>query len=325
MIGAVSLLLVLLALPLGIAWLVAWPLLGLWSWLLASPKRAHLARYNVVVLALPLLIGVVVAVGAIWPSEGLLMGEWACHCEPGTPGSLHLCVAHPESSLPLLPVAAFLLVWLGWRPAQVVATVFRSLSRASRLLREAKRGQPDGPVRLVDLGAPNAFTVGLLRPVVVADASWWSALAPDERKIVAEHERAHALCMDPLSYTTAQLFAGLVPQWPAKRLVAAWLLWAERRADESAAQAIGDRTRVAEFLLGEARVDRTLSLIPSFRGGILEARIAGVLEAPSRAHRLSSDIGVGLPLSGAIALLLLSLFGYQIHALLEALLQRLAP
>lgn len=315
-----SLFLVLLALGLGVAWVSAWPILGFWRLVIERLGKARLARFNIALLVVPFLLGLVAAVGAIWPSEGLLGELWACHCAPTGARAMHLCLTHPQASLPLLPIAAFVLVWLGWRPVRVVGSVIRSVLGARALL-DSARGH-DGSVRLAELGTRNAFTVGLSRPVVLADKEWWASLRPEEQRIVSEHERAHVECRDPLSYTVAQLFGGLVPQRVATPLVASWLNWAERRADECAAQEVGDPALVAQFLVRQVQISgQECSLVPSFRGGDLEARVVALLDVPKHPLRLSSDTGACLPLSAALgALVLLALCGFQIHGLIERLL-----
>jgi Zn-dependent protease with chaperone function len=319
--GTLSLILVLTALSFTVAWLAAWPILGLWRLVIELPRTRGWARFNVVVLALPVLLGIVAALGAVWPSESLSWAAWNCHCAPAS-SSIHLCLVHPEESLPLLPVVVFLLLWLGWRPAQVVHALVRNLLNTRALL--APRDRRDSSIRsirsirLVELGTPNAFTAGLLRPVIVADQRWWSSLSPDERRVVTEHERAHAVCRDPLSYITARFLAGLVPPRVGKPLVASWLSFAERRADEHAARSIGDRALVAEFLLRQARMGQH-ALIPSFVGGDVEARIVALLDAPAHPLRLSSDVAWGLMVSALLAALLMGLFGFQIHKVVEHL------
>ena len=320
--AVVSLILVLLALALSAAWVAAWPLLGTWRWIARRFPRA--AAFNVPALSVPLLAGLVVSVGAIWPADSLSLGHWTCHCNTGE-AAVHLCLAHPAGSLVLLPGAVFLLVWLGWRPLQVVRNVSRRLWATRRLRRSCFRGEDpkERGVLLGDLGTPNAFTMGLLRTAVLVDQSWWRSLSAGERQIVAAHEQAHARCRDPLTHTAGSLLAGLVPARLGQPLLHGWLAWAERRADLAAARAAGGMLDVAELLVRQARLDLTPALVPSFAAHGVEGRVRALLAGPALAPRLISDLSLTVPLTAA-ALLAVGLFGFQIHSVLERLL-RLHP
>ena len=320
--ASISLILVLLALALLVAWVTAWPLLGAWRWVARVWPR--MAAFNVLALSVPVLVGLIAAVGAVWPAASVPLGHWTCHCN-ASEETIHLCLAHPAGSLPLLPGAVFLLIWLGWRPVRVVQDVARRLLATWSLRRSGAWDEDlfEQGILIGDLGTPNAFTMGLLRTAVLADRGWWSSLSAGERKIVAAHEQAHARCRDPLTHAAGCLLAGLVPERLSRPLLRGWLSRAEHRADMTAARAVGDTLTVAEFLVRQARQGMAPSLIPAFSGGELEGRVRELLSAPDRPPRLASDLGLGLPLTAA-ALAAVGLFGFQIHSLLEHLL-RLHP
>ena len=165
--AALSLLVVLLALALTAAWLCSWPLLLCWRRLVHA--RPGIATFNVLALGMPVLVGMVLAAGAVWPAHSVGLDPGACHCDPAS-GLLHLCLVHPAGSLPLLPGAAFLLVWFGWRPARVALDVARRLQATARLrANTAWSPEPLHQVLLGDLGSPGAFTAGLLRSAVLVD------------------------------------------------------------------------------------------------------------------------------------------------------------
>ncbi len=314
--GTAALALVLLALALGVAWLLSWPVLLGWRRAVGAWPRA--ASLNVLVMGLPLTAGLMVAAGAVWPAHVFTWGQWSCHCTPAR--ALHLCLAHPGGALPLLPAAAFLLVWLGWRPAHALVRVARCLMAARRL-----RGQgtwqrdPEAGVMLGALDTANAFTAGLLRTEMLADHAWWRTLSGDERGIVVAHERAHARCRDLLTHTTGRVLCALAPRGLADALLDGWLAFAERRADAAAADTVGDALAVADLLVRQARVSSSPSLLPGFNGRGTEGRVRALLALDGRAPRLGSDLGLSLPLLAA-ATLLVGLLGYQIHAALERLL-----
>ncbi len=314
--AAMALFMVLLALALGAAWISSWPLLYLWGKVVRVAPGA--ARFNVLALGLPLLAGLVVAAGAVWPMDSLSLSRWACHCTPGE--TVHLCLAHPGGALPLLPGAVSLLIWFGWRPARVVSDVARRLLATKRLRQGAAWDlDPRQRVFIGALGTPNAFTAGLLRTEVLVDRHWWGSLSDMERRIVAAHEQAHARCRDPLTHTVGRLLAGLVPERHGRPLLEGWLAQAEQRADLEAIRVTGDALAVAELLLEQARRSAAPSLVPAFTGGRVETRIRTMLQAPARPPRLSSDLTFAVPLA-AMALLTVGLFGFQIHSALERLL-----
>lgn len=319
--GTVALLSVLLALALVVTWLASWPILGIWR--AVTSLRPRWSRWNLAVLSLPLFIGGMIAVGAAWPASTLELSRWTCHCDPAS--LFHLCVAHPNTALPVLPLAAFALVWMLWRPARTTAEVIRRLRAARSIVRASPLEAAEcSGVQLADLGTPNAFTVGLFSPMVVVDRLWWRSLAPTEQRIVAAHETAHVRCKDPLSHTVGLLLSGLCASALGDKLVTDWLAWAEQRADGHAADAIDDPAAVATLLVQQKRAERVqLSLVPSFGGGGLEKRVLAVLAGESVPRRLGSRVGLSL----AIALILwttgVTLFGYPIHIAVEHLLQAL--
>lgn len=313
MIGFVSLFAVLGALSLIVAWSLSWPLLC--AWRLAARRLGH--RWSLVILHLPLVVGLAAALGAVWPSHSLALAWDSCHCDPAA-SIVHLCLAHPGGATPLLPLAIFTLVWLGWRPARSIVTAVRRLGAARALMAARPLStDPATGILLGDLGDDNAYTVGLLWPRVIADRAWWASLDCEERAIVAAHERAHVRCADPLSHTVALVLAGLAPARLSRSLVEGWLGWTERRADLNAAHAVGDSARVAAFLVAQRRRDLPLSLVPAFGGSKLEQRVEWLLRGSDRPPRLRSDLPATLTFaSGALATMLL-LLGFQIHAIVE--------
>lgn len=322
--GPVALIAVLLALALAVTWIASWPALALWR--AVTRRRAALARWNLAVLGVPPLIGGAVAVGAAWPAGtlDLSLERWVCHCDPG--GLLHLCVAHPEAAIPALPAAAFALVWFLWRPARTTLDVARRL-RAARALVSGQRPSPSEVegVQLADLGSGNAATVGLLRPVIVADRRWWRSLAPADRRIVAAHETAHLRSRDPLGHVLGRLLAGLGARSLGRSLVEGWLLWAEQRADGHAARVCGDPARVAELLVRETRAEQAIpSLVPSFGGGALEQRVEALLDDARAPVRIGSRLGLTAATALCAWVIVVAAFGYPIHVAVERLLTALS-
>jgi Zn-dependent protease with chaperone function len=177
---------------------------------------------------------------------------------------------------------------------------------------------------LADLGTPNAFTVGLLAPKVVVDRAWWRSLGATERRIVTAHETAHARCKDPLRHSIALWLAGLCPCRLGRDLVGGWLAWAERRADGYAARTVGDAAAVAALLVQQKRAEGPHpSLVPSFGGGGIEARVVAVLSGEDPVPRLGSRLGLNF--AGALVLwtAVVATTGYSIHIAVEHLLRQL--
>ena len=317
-----ALFVVLLALALTTSWLVSWPLLGSWRLLLRKAARPEAHAFNVLAMSMPLLVGLVLAAGAVWPahSPGSLPGL-TCHCLPGSAVvPIHLCLTHPAGALPLLPGAIFLVVWFGWRPIKRLRDVRSRLAATRQLQRSpAWSDDPQHGVRLCDLGTDNAFTVGMLRTMVLVDRRWWRSLTATERKVVTVHEGAHARCRDPLTHAVGWLLSSLLPGSLGRPLLQGWLTRAEHRADMAAAAAVGDPLVVAELLTKQARRTSIPTMVPAFSSGGVQARVHFLLNAPDAAPRLGSDLAPGLGLA-LFALTGLSLAGFQIHAALERLL-----
>ena len=310
------------------AWLSAWPLLGVAAWrrTRGAPEGREQAqllggRWNLVLLLAPPLAGLAVALGAVWPSGGAGPG-WQCHCAQHLL-PFHLCLEHPGVSLALLPYAAALVLLLGRRPLRTLVDLARRLRAARRLLArqtwEVVRSAR-GPVLLGDLGQPNAFTLGLLRPKVIADRAWWRSLAAGERVMVAAHEAAHAAKHDPLAHALALLLASLVPARLGGPLSAGWLQFAEHRADRGAAEAAGDPVAVAELIVRAYRQGENPALLPAFGGGTLEVRVRSLLELAGGSLPIVPEVRMSLGLGLLAATLLAICIGYPIHLFVEKIL-----
>jgi Zn-dependent protease with chaperone function len=319
-----SLTVVLLAVFLATTWLCSWLLLGPTASKRPNGRVRDLlgGRFNLVLLLAPPLCGLVVALGAVWPAGGTGPG-WHCHCAKHLL-PFHLCLEHPGESLALLPYAGLLVLLLGRRPLRTGIDLWRQL-RAARRLRAGqvweKVVSEQGPVLLGDLGQANAFTLGLLRPVVIADRAWWRSLSSDERAIVSAHEAAHAEKHDPLAHALVLLLASFVPQRLARPLSAGWLHFAEHRADRGAAVAAGDPLAVAEFLVRAYRdPGEEPALLPAFCGGTLELRVHSLLELAGGRMPLAPDVRVSLGLGLVASTILAVTVGYPIHLFVEKLL-----
>jgi len=319
--SVLSLAVVLLGVFLAATWLSGWLLHGATAWRRPRDRTRELVggRWNLMLLLMPPLFGLLVALGAVWPAGSAGPG-WHCHCERHLL-PFHLCLEHPGVSLSLLPYAALLVLLLGRRPLRTSIVLIRRLRAARRLLAGqawAKVSDVRGAVLLGELGQPNAFTLGLLRPVVVADRAWWLSLADDERAMVAAHEAEHADKRDPLAHFLVLLFASFVPARLGRTLSAGWLQFAEHRADRSAAAAAADdAVAVAEFLVRAYRRGAEPALLPAFCGGTLELRVRSLLELGDDHLPGAPDVRLSLSLGVLGSTMLAVTVGYPIHLFVE--------
>lgn len=313
--SGLGLVIVLAAGVLAVAWPVAWITAHAWDRLLTrAPAEQGLrrARWSLVVLVAPLALGVVVTLAAAGAFEHGIF----CHCGPGE--GVHLCLVHPAQAGALVPWALLLLALGAPRAARRGLGLLRGWRLSRRLVRVAALAQADGGLRLAALGRPNAFTVGLRRPVALVDADWWGALEPAERAMVAAHEQAHVRRRDPLGLAWARLAAGVLPP-AADRVVEWWRASAEHFADRAAAAAVGDPLEVAAFLLRQHARGRPAECL-AFHGGSMARRIEAlatldVAAAPAPGGVRDGALAGVLVLSGLGALT-----GAALHGVAERLL-----
>lgn len=296
------------------------------SWLLLLAWRIVLARRGrpswhawtpAVVLVLPLLAITCVIALTLVPLQ---------HDDGHAP---HAVVDAASLGALADPLAALALAAAG----AVALRIGAFLRRASRHRREMARALAGArvvmagrhPVYLADLGAPNAHCAGWLRGRVVMDAAWWRCLRPSERRIVVEHEAAHARRRDALVAALLSAAGIAAPKAILAPLARAWRGWAEIAADRAAAQHCGDPRAVARLLLREHRRlgaarGRVIEL-PAFGGGsMLELRIRALLDGSAPASALRPDLGAtSLFVLALIAALPLAAPGH-VHGIAEFLL-----
>jgi Zn-dependent protease with chaperone function len=314
-VSAVGLVTVLAAGVLAVAWPLAWIAAHVWDRLLIRAPAAQAlrrARWSLVVLAAPLALGGVVVLAA----AGAFEHGVACHCGPGV--GVHLCLVHPGQAAALVPWALLLLALGVPRGARRGLGLIRGWGLSRRLVRLAARAHADRGMRLAALGRPNAFTVGLRRPLAVVDADWWGGLTAGERLMVAAHEQAHVQRRDPLGLAWARLAAGLLP--PASdRVVGWWRASAEHLADRAAAEAVGDPLEVAAFLLRQQTRGRSAECL-AFHDGAMARRIEALATLDLGAAPAPGGVRDGA-LAGMLVLSGLGvLAGASLHGLAERLL-----
>lgn len=90
---------------------------------------------------------------------------------------------------------ALVMSWTVALPLRAVVALAAALLTTGRVYRRFRLlGTPvedqDGVVALPELGT-TAVTVGVLRPVIAVDVTFWAAATPQERAVVLTHEQAH--------------------------------------------------------------------------------------------------------------------------------------
>ncbi|KPI21914.1 peptidase M48 Ste24p, partial [Actinobacteria bacterium OK074] len=156
---------------------------------------------------------------------------------------LRLSEPVPET---IAAAACVLLLVLGHRLYRAV----RTERRTRRTLRRLCAGQPPDTELVVAASAvPRAFAVpggaGLPGRIVVTTAML-GALAPEERRVLLAHERAHLTHRHARLCTAVALAAAVNPVLAPVARTVGFLV--ERWADERAATAVGDRACTARAL-----------------------------------------------------------------------------
>ena len=240
--------------------------------------RTHIARWSMLVAALPVLVGATLALAAFLPGDPHLDHLLGCHCATSMPGWLHLCPQHPTTDpVVLIPTALVL-----------VALVPGRLRALDGLVREPLGTGRGASPTLVDLPQPMAVLAGWLRPSLLVDRGLWDTLEPVHRAAVLAHERAHLARRDPQVLAILRLLTGVAPQPLADRLLRQWLDHAEHRADAAASASV-DPILLAEALVACARLGSPNRLQLAWTSGRLDSRVRALLELKPGAHPAQPD------------------------------------
>jgi Zn-dependent protease with chaperone function len=246
------------------------------SWLprLASGARARLL---LVLSVLPAVATAIVMLAALSPSFGWVADH--CGVVESAHEHPHIC-GHPVTSLPALSIIALALYFaarVAWPFGRALASVVSS-ARTMRALARTAGTARFGDAYVLPLDAPHAFVVGALFPRVFVSRG---LLAVGEAHVatVLAHENAHVSRADGLRRLVARAVAGFHLPGVALRIGEALGRAQEMAADESAAQTLGSRTRVADALV---RLARTRSHAPceahAFHASDLELRVRSLLD-----------------------------------------------
>lgn len=281
-----------------------------------------------------------VAVAALLPAGAALLAvlalavpnlSGACHCLTHASHHPHLCLFHPalaeslEAPAALLLAAHLLLTFP--RLLRLGAATWKTtrIARAARhLCDEVHEGVG---LKLVDLGHPHAFSVGLLSPVIVVDRTLWADLCAEERSAIVHHEHGHVLRRDALTFFVLRALSSFSPFAVGARLVDGWRRAAERACDRHAASVLGDPTVVAQALVSAERAQLRSAAPPSLPPLALaavsccslEERVMALLEEPTEPAPLVSDLLPLFILGAGATLLVLAWPGSAFHHAVETL------
>jgi hypothetical protein len=262
-----------------------------------------------------------------------------CHCAEHGLHHPHLCALHLAFALPLVtPSACLLGAWLALTAPGVLRLARDTVASArwTRAVRRLPVVTLDGvAVRLADCGAPSAFTIGALWPIVVVDRVLWRSLSDEERRAVAHHERAHVERRDGLTLLALRLCVALFPSPAGQRLIQAWRAAAEQSCDRYAAGKLGDPAAVAAALVAVEKIRAQGSqgaalpahAMGALAGGDLSRRVLALLRAdpPRRDGEplLANDV-LATAIVAAGALLLTFVWpGDEFHHAIETLIGHL--
>lgn len=266
----------------------------------------------------------------VWMATALLAGcyaPWALaglgwshdHCNDHG-GHIHLCLQHVLAAD--MRAAAWLLLgaigaWLALGAGELLGDVRRS--RDARQALDALAGGPDG-LNVVDADVPWSVTVGIWSPRIFVTSALLRMLSSEARQAVLAHERCHARERHALAKLVAMVGALVFRPSTRRALLGQVALACERRSDEHAAQAVGDRLEVAAALLTARRaLGRHLPLgVLAFddAASSFETRIRGLAAPPPVAR--GSWARFGIAVCGVAGLAVWS--GHALHHEVETLL-----
>lgn len=257
----------------------------------------------------------IVTTPSVLAATGLIVD----HCLSHGSHHHHLCLLHPGTT-PEIPGAGALLaliaagvILFGARQAWGEMQRRQTIKTLGTISRHHGRDR----IRVLDTFQPFAATVGLVRPRVLLSRGLLDALSADQNAVVRAHEATHCRRRDPLRLALARLGAAMHVPATGRALFRALSLATEETADEGAAKAVGDRTRVAETLVRVVRLRPRTAGGVGIADGMLETRVRTLLEEP---HRSAGRRQPWLPAvtSGLLAALLIA--SPQIHHGLETVL-----
>ncbi|MGW1028223.1 M56 family metallopeptidase [Streptomyces sp. NPDC002577] len=213
-------------------------------------------------------LGLLAITGLIRIPQLAALGHWSAHtAQHDDPTELSTALL---AGL-LLGAAVLMAARMLWR---------RARSLAAAVLEAACMPADDGLV-IVDDEAPDAFALPGLPGRVVVSTGMLHTLDETEHDILLAHERSHLTAHHYVFVALAQLGAAANPL--LRPFATAVTYTIERWADENAATATGDRTRVARTVGKAALASRRTPTLARATAAAL-----GILGRPSRRNPLAS-------------------------------------
>ena len=288
---------------------------------MSPPLRASLlATWS----AAPLLLAVVVIFLAFLPSLLQVLGISTDHCLGHLEGHLHFCLVHGHPPVDSLLVWGLALACLGLLLSMILHLIVDlwEMHRFNSHVNSLPQESSSKDLTILKTNTPLALTTGLLNQRIVLSTGLVSALTDQDRAIILAHERAHIKRKDTFTKLFARSFSLFHLPSVRLKLLRELELAFEQSCDNSAAEIIGDRSKIAELLLKVERIYQ--GHFPSHC-----ALASGVHDnvhntLPQRISSLLDDQNTRVPSSGmflvflVLGLLLLSSHD-QIHDLLEHL------
>ena len=173
--------------------------------------------------------------------------------------------------------------------------------------------------RVIPTDEPQAFVIGILKPEIYLSKGLIENSSCNALKAAIAHEKAHLRQNAPRRRLIALItFLFHLPQ-VAEILSRRLTLAQELSADEEAAQAIGDRTALAEIIVNFARRRKT-DFVSAFEfgGSDVEARVLNLLNTRRETKQLTIVL---LAIAASVLFLLMILAAHQLHLIFESILQ----
>ncbi|HEY7772325.1 MAG TPA: M56 family metallopeptidase [Marinagarivorans sp.] len=266
------------------SWTVANALVCAVAPLLKTVTGQSVRRHLWLVALLPWLLPTGAVIGLLMLALAKSQDWIHHHCETHLAHHPHFCLEHlPQMALSFLSSAVGLVIIAG--VVALVATRILTLMRIDKASRGFRRMVSKSAARVtVADPRPLAFTLGVIKPVIVITDGLRKALNPRQLRMVVKHEVAHARHNDVLKNTLFELL--LCAHFFPSLLRAPWCLSSELRADRDVVAQF-DRLDLADVLLTLRRAGATPpapnSAFPvSIAGGQLLVRVNALLDGRSK-------------------------------------------
>lgn len=275
--------------------------------LLPEPRSeaAALSRGSLFRLYLPPGGSLVVLALGFWPALREALGGAPDHCLETAAHQPHLCwihgvggagSSHDVAVLLVLLACAGVVLWQAFQWAQALGrlellkmvTDGKREAELRRLLEGTAMAWP-GEIKVVAIGYPFCFVMGVRHPRLVLSTAVLDGLSATQLAAVVAHERAHLDRRDNAWRVIAQLASLAHLPGLGRRAYARWAFAAEVACDQIAAATLGSRYTVADALVRFQRLlndrggtEQGLSRLGAtfLQAGALDRRVRLLVEKP---------------------------------------------